>query len=114
MCSSDLVTPVARAKIKNNLAMAYLDGLDALRAALFHWSVHNLQAFTSLGIFTEPDSMHALTDLESSVIKEYIEHALKPYKQEYEKLRTAVDEMPQDPTIYGKVRHFFVTQPSVH
>lgn len=108
------VTPVARAKIRNNLAMAYLDGLDALRAALFHWALHNLQAFTSLGIFTDPSSMASLSSLEESVIKEYIEHALKPYKQEFEKLRAAVDEMPQDPTIYGKVRHFFDSKPSVH
>jgi len=108
------VTPVARAKMKNNLAVAYLDGLDDLRAALFHWAVHNLQAFTSLGIFTDPASMHALTDLEASVLKEYIEHALKPYKQEYEKLRASVEQMPQDPTIYAKVRHHFDNKPTVH
>ena len=108
------VTPVARAKMKNNLAVAYLDGLDDVRAALFHWAVHNLQAFTSLGIFTDPASMEALTDLEASVIKEYIEHALKPYKQEYEKLRASVEQMPQDPTIYAKVRHHFDAKPTVH
>ncbi len=108
------VTPVARTKIKNNLAAAYLEGLDDLRAALYHWSVHNLQAFSTLGIFTAPDAMHALTDLEASVIREYIEHSLKPYKQGYETLHAAVDEMPEDPTIYAKVRYCFSEKPAVH
>ena len=108
------VTPVARTKIKRNLSTAYLEGLDSLRAALFHWAVHNLQAFTSLGIFTAPEAMQALTDLEASVIREYIEHALKPYMQAYEKLHAAVDEMPEDPTIYAKVRHHFAAKRTVH
>jgi hypothetical protein len=101
------VTPVARIKMKNNLACAYLDGLDDFRAALFHWALHNLQAFNSLGIFTDASSSHALSSLEESVIKEYIEHALKPYQQEYARLREEVENMPSDPTIYAKVRHFF-------
>lgn len=107
------VTPVARTRIKSNLEAAFLEGLDTLRAALFHWSVHNLQAFASLGIFTEQSAMDALSDLEASVIREYIEHALRPYKQEYERLYAAVDTMPEDPTIYAKVRHHFAAGPVV-
>lgn len=107
------VTPVARAKIKSNLEAAYLDGLDTLRAALFHWSLHNLQAFASLGIFTEQSAMNALSNLEASVIREYIEQALKPYTQGFEKLSASVDEMPEDPTIYAKVRHHFDAGPAV-
>lgn len=108
------VTPVARTKIKSNLEAAYLDGLDALRASLYHWALHNLQAFSSLGIFTEQSAMSALSDLEASVIREYIEHALKPYMQEFAKLYAAVDVMPEDPTVYAKVRHYFDAKPAVH
>lgn len=104
------VTPVAKTKIKNNLASAYLDSLDAFRAALFHWSVHNVAAFTSLDIFKGNAPVGGLTTYEESAIKEYIEHALKSFKQDYEQLRAAVEEMPQDPTIYDKARRFFDTK----
>jgi len=108
------VTPVAKTKIKHNLSIAYVESLDTLRAALFHWAVHNLQAFASLGIFTDSTAMHALTDLEASVIREYMELALKPYKEGYEKLCAAVDDMSSDPTIYDKARHFFQTGHKLH
>ena len=101
------VTPVAKAKLKNNLAVAYLDGLDAFRAALFHWSVHNLPAFASMDIFKDSKTAEGLTAIQESALKEYIEHALKPFKLEYEKLRTDVEDMPPDPTIYDKARRFF-------
>lgn len=108
------VTPVAKAKLKNNLAVAYLDGLDAFRAALFHWSVHNLSAFASMEIFKDVGPYGGLTALEESALKEYIEHALKPFKQEYEKLRAAVEDMPSDPTIYDKARRFFDDKQTLH
>jgi|SRR5580698_914240 hypothetical protein len=108
------VTPVAKAKLKNNLAVAYLDGLDAFRAALFHWSVHNLAAFASMEIFKDVGPYGGLTAIEESALKEYIEHALKPFKQEYEKLRSEVEEMPSDPTIYDKARRFFDDKPTLH
>lgn len=108
------VTPVAKTKIKHNLSVAYVENLDTMRAALFHWSLHNLQAFSSLGIFTDAASAHALTGLEESVIREYIEHALKPYKEGYEKLCAAVDDMSSDPTIYDKARHFFQSGQKLH
>ncbi|MFI4920827.1 MAG: hypothetical protein ACHQAZ_04200 [Gammaproteobacteria bacterium] len=106
------VTPVAKTKIKNNLAAAYLDSLDAFRAALFHWSVHNLSAFTSLEIFKGTLPSGGLTTYEESAIKEYIEHALKSFKQEYEQLRAGVEDMPPDPTIYDKARRFFDSKPA--
>lgn len=108
------VTPVAKTKIKNNLASAYLDGLDAFRAALFHWSVHNVSAFTALDIFKGDVPSGGLTTYEESAIKDYIEHALKSFKQEYEQLRAAVEDMPPDPTIYDKARRFFDDKPTVH
>ena len=108
------VTPVSKSKIRHNLSVAYVEGLDTLRAALFHWAMHNLQAFSSIGIFTDAASAHALTSLEESVIREYIEHSLKAYKQGYEKLLASTEDMSSDPTIYDKARHFFQTGQKAH
>jgi hypothetical protein len=105
---------VAKAKLKNNLAVAYLDGLDAFRAALFHWSLHNLPAFASMEIFKDAEPTGGLTAIQESALKEYIEHALKPFKLEYEKLRAEVEVMPSDPTIYDKARRFFEDKPTLH
>lgn len=107
------VTPVAKTKLRNNLAAAYLDALDSFRAALFHWMVCNVGAFASIELFKDVAPSEPLTPLQESVLKEHVEGALKPFKQEYEALRATVEDM-SDPTIYEKVRRFFEDAPAVH
>ncbi|HEV2332149.1 MAG TPA: hypothetical protein VGV16_03225 [Gammaproteobacteria bacterium] len=107
------VTPVAKTKLRNNLAVAYLDALDGFRAALFHWLVCNVGAFASIELFKDVAPGEPLTPLQESVLKEHVETALRPFKQEYEALRVAVEDL-SDPTIYEKVRRCFEDAPSVH
>lgn len=107
------VTPVAKAKLKNNLAAAYLEALDGFRAALFHWTVHNVAAFAAIELFKDAAAGKPLTRFQESVLKEHIETALKPFKQEYEALRASAEDM-SDPTIYEKARRFFETDKRVH
>lgn len=107
------LTPVAKTKLRHNLAVAYLDALDSFRAALFHWLVCNVGAFVSIELFKDVAPGEPLTPLQESVLKEHVEGALWPFKQEYERLRAAVEDL-SDPTIYEKVRRFFETARSVH
>jgi len=107
------VTPVAKTKLRNNLANAYVDALDSFRAALFHWMVSNVGAFASIELFKDVAPGEPLSPLQESVLKEHVEGVLKPFKQEYEALRAAVEDL-SDPTIYEKVRRFFEAAPAVH
>lgn len=107
------VTPVAKTKLKNNLAVAYLDALDCFRAALFHWMVSNLGAFASIELFKDVAPGEPLSPLQESVLKEHVEGALRPFKQEYETLRATVDDA-SDPTVFQKVRRFFEDAPAIH
>lgn len=107
------VTPVAKAKLKNNLAVAYLEALDGFRAALFHWTIHNVAAFASIELFKDAAAGKPLTRFQESVLKEHIESALKPFKQEYEALRAGAEDL-SDPTIYDKARRFFEADKRVH
>ncbi|HEU5398090.1 MAG TPA: hypothetical protein VFV77_02320 [Gammaproteobacteria bacterium] len=107
------VTPVAKTKLKNNLAAAYLEALDSFRAALFHWMICNVGAFAAIELFKDVAPSKPLTPFQESVLKEHVEGALQPFKQEYEALRAAVEDL-SDPTIYEKVRRCFEADKLVH
>lgn len=107
------VTPVAKTKLRNNLATAYLEALDSFRAALFHWMSCNVGAFASIELFKDVAPGKPLTPFQESVLKEHVEGILRAFKREYEQLRTTVEDM-SDPTVYEKVRRFFEDAPAVH
>lgn len=102
------VTPVARTKLTRNLVNAEQECLDAFRAALIHWAMHNPTAFLA----TTPGVQ--LSAAEEAQIRDYIEECLKPWYRDCEKLRQDAEGMSSEPTIYEKVRRCFQDPAVLH
>jgi len=102
------VTPVSKTRIMHNLDAAFLDCLDAFRAALLHWAEFNPKAL--IPIMNVEGGQLSPGQLKN--LRNRIEDSLGRFKREYDELRASTEDMSTDPTISQKLRRFFETQPA--
>ena len=108
------VTPVARAKLTHNLENASQECLEAFRAALLHWALHNPTALLPAEQQAGVAVTGQLTAAQEAQLKDYVEECLRPLRQQAEKLRQDADSMSGEPTIYEKVRLCFQESTVLH
>lgn len=108
------VTPVAKTRVLNRYTGNYLELVDAFRAALLHWLHHNINALAHIPTFGGLNSADDLSSFQQSLLRERVDLSLDSFRRKCEELRAAVEAMPPDPTVYGKVRSFFDNKETLH